>query len=231
MRGQFLSTIVGGVIGGCVVLGLQGGLATAHSTHGNDTVAVRQLNVLDSHGKVRISLRCDSNDAPRIRMHDSKGSMRCAIGLGNEKRNEGPFLYMIDSNMVKADLSVAEDGAPTLFLNGRDGKPRIFMCASPSKDGELSQLVVYGNKQDTRSEILATEGRTGLSSYKDGVMRTYSGIMPAGMAGMMVDDAAGNPGTIIGITSDDKRVMTRLEKGDRIDMATGQSQTDSQNQK
>ena len=224
MRGQFLSTLTGGVIGGCLVLAVQGGMVTAHGTHGTDTVAVRQLNVIDSNGKVRISLRCDSNDAPRIRMHDSTGEMRVALGLGNDTRKEGPFLYMIDKGTVKADLSVAEDGSPTFFLNGHDGKPRIFMCASPLKNGDhLSQLVVYGNNKETRTEILASEEKTGISSYKHGTMRTYSGIMPAGMAGLMVDDAAGNPGTIIGVTSDDKRVMTRLEKGERVDMATGET--------
>jgi len=223
MRGQFLSTLMGGVIGGCIVLALQSGFATAHGVQDSETVAVRQLNVIDSKGKVRISLRCDSNDSPRIRMHDSSGEMRCALGLGSEGRKEGPFLYMIDHGGVKADLSVAEDGSPTFFLNGRDGKPRIFMCASPLKNGDLSQLVVYGDTQHTRTEVVASEGKTGVSSYKDGTMRTYSGIMPAGMAGLMVDDAAGNPGTIIGITSDDKRVMTRLEKGERVDMATGES--------
>ena len=88
MRGQFMSTIVGGVIGGCVVLALQGGLAKAQSANAAGTIEAKELNVVDSKGKIRISMRCDSNDAPRIRLLDANGAMRCALGLGNQDRHE-----------------------------------------------------------------------------------------------------------------------------------------------
>jgi hypothetical protein len=218
MRGQFLSALVGGVVGGCVILALQGSLAKAQGISASDTLAVRELVVVDSKGKVRISLRCDTNDAPRMRMMDANGAMRCVMGLGNPTRSENPFFYLVDQTGVKANLSIAEDGAPVFFLNGRDGKPRVFMCSSPSGKGEVSQLVVYGNNKGIRTEIISAAGKTGISSYKHGAMRTYTGIMPEGMAGLMANDDDGRPGTVIGITSDDRRVLTKLKKGEHIDL-------------
>lgn len=218
MRGQFLSTLVGGVIGGCVVLALQGGLAKAQSSSADGILDVKELLVRDSKGKVRISLRCDSNDAPRIRMLDANGAMRSVMGLGNPSRHENPFFYLIDETGVKANLSIAEDGAPVFFLNGRDGKPRIFLCSSPAEKGEISQLVVYGNNKGIRTEIISADGKTGISSYKHGAMRTYSGIMPEGLAGLMANDEDGRPGTVIGVTANDRRVMARLKKGENIDL-------------
>jgi hypothetical protein len=219
MRGQFLSTLVGGVIGGCVVLALQGGLAKAQGTTSAGIVDAKELIIRDDKGKVRISLRCDTNNSPRIRLLDDKGAMRCVMGLGNQTRHENPFLYLIDETGVKANLSLAEDGAPVFFLNGRDGKPRIFMCSSPADKAEISQFIVYGNDKGNRTEIISSEGKTGVSSYKHDAMRTYSGIMPEGLAGLMVNDEDGRPCTVIGVTADDRRVLAKLKKGENIDLA------------
>jgi len=213
MRGQFFSTLCGGLVGGCIVLAMQGNLVKAENVRVPGIVEVKELNVVDSKGKVRLNLRCDTNDEPRMRMLDADGTMRCVMGLGNKTRQENPFLYLIDQSGVKANLSIAEDGAPVFFLNGRDGKPRLFMCASPADNGEISQLVVYGNSKDERTEIISDQGQTGVSSYKHGVMRTYSGIMPEGLAGLMVNGGDGKPGTIIGVTADDRRLMAKLKKG------------------
>ncbi len=230
MRIQFLSALVGGVVGGCAVMALQGGLVRAQAVSApGSTVEVHDLNVLDSKGKVRISLRCDSNDAPRMRMMDSNGAMRCVVGLGNQSRRENPFIYLVDETGVKGNFSIAEDGAPVLFLNGRDGKPRIFLCSSPAEKGEISQLVVYGNNKGIRTEIISAEGKTGISSYKHGAMRTYNGIMPEGLAGMMVNDEDGKPATVLGITANDKRVMAKLEHGENIDLTSAATAKSNKN--
>jgi hypothetical protein len=229
MRSQVLSTIFGGVVGGCIVLALHGGLARAQGALDPGTVVVHDLNVVDSKGKVRISLRCDTNDAPRLRMMDSSGAMRCVVGLGNLNRHENPFVYLVDQAGVKGNFSIAEDGAPVLFLNGRDGKPRIFMCSAPAEHGELSQLVVYGNSKENRTEIISGDGKTGVSSYINGAMRTYTGVMPEGVAGFMANDEDGKPGTVIGVTADDRRVLARLKKGENIDLLP-QSKTKSDKQ-
>jgi hypothetical protein len=227
MRGQFLSTLFGGVVGGCIVLALQGGFALAQPQLTVNTpqltpstLEVHDLNILDSKGKVRMSLRCDSNDEPRIRILDKNQQMKAVLGLGNQDRHENPFLYMIDEKGVKADLSIADDGGPTFFLNGQDGKPRLFMCASPdAKGGDISQLVVYGNDKGNRTEIISAEGKSGFGVYSQNALRTYSGVMPDGLAGFMVNGRDGKPGTVIGITANDRRIFTKAKSGQRIDLS------------
>ena len=223
MRGQFLSTLFGGLVGGFIVLALQGSLAKAQTPNLPGRLDLRELNIIDNNGKVRMCLRCDSNNEPRIRVLDSDGVMRCALGLGNKDRNENPFFYLTDKNGVKADLSIAQDGGPTFFLNGSDGKPRVFMCASPSEKGDISQLIVYGNHQGSRTEIISGEGSTGVSAFQHDQMRTYSGIMPDGLAGLLVNDQSGDPCTVLGVTADDRRIIEKAKVGRHVNLTSART--------
>ena len=226
MRGQLWSTILGGVVGGLAVLTFQG---TAHSAANPDKINTHELNIVDYTGKVRIDLRCDSNNEPRIRLLDEKGEMRAVLGLGSHDTHENPFMYLIENDRVKADISLsAEDGAPTIYLNGRDGAPRVFLSAAPDGKGDAAQMVVYGNKKGNRTQIVSTEGDSGVSSFKENVLRTYAGVMPQGIAGFLTNDEAGQPVTVDGVTDPTKEVIVKLKRGHHVDMLnSGDKSTDA----
>lgn len=94
-----------------------------------DVVKAHELDVLDSAGRARISMR--SVLAPVIRLDDSQGRQRVGIGIVKDQ----PDIDFEDSQGNTAMGLGVFGGRPDIYLDDSHGKQRIGMTIADDKAG------------------------------------------------------------------------------------------------